>query len=56
MTIISKSDEQKTYESRIMREFGGNPNSKEHREYAEVIAARTQEANEKLLRMEKSRR
>ena len=53
MTIISKSDEQKMYESRILHQFGGDPNNKEHREHAEIIAVRTQEAYDKLTRSEK---
>ncbi len=56
MTIISKSDEQKRYEARIMRDFGGNSNNVEHREHAEIIAARTAEAMKKLNRMEADRR
>lgn len=41
--IIIKSDKTKQQERNIMRQFGGN-GSAEHREFAECINARTNEA------------
>lgn len=50
--VIIKSDERKAYENRVHNEFCGN-GTKEHREYAECIAARTQEALAEMKRKEK---
>ena len=50
--VIIKSDERRAYESRVLNDFGGNGTT-EHREYAECIAARTQEALAEMRRKEK---
>lgn len=41
--IIIKTDERKANETRILKDFGGNA-TKERREYAECIAAKSNEA------------
>lgn len=50
--LIIKSDERRAYENRVMRSFGANPASREQREAAEVVAARSGEAYRELKRME----
>lgn len=50
--VIIKSDQRRALERRMLREFGGNARSAEHREYAEVIAARTGEACRELNKMD----
>lgn len=50
--IIIRTDDRKAYESRVHNDFGGN-GTKEHREYAECIAARTQEAISEMKRKER---
>jgi len=54
--LIIKSDERRAYENRVMRSFGANPASREQREAAEVVAARSCEAYRELKRMEGKRR
>lgn len=47
-----KSEERRACEERVMRSFGVNAGSREQREAAEVIAARSSEAYGSLRRME----
>ena len=54
--IIIKSDERRAYENRVMRSFGANPASREQREAAEIVAARSSEAYNNLKRMEEKNR
>lgn len=54
--IIIKSDERRAQEERVMRSFGANPASREQREAAECIAARSREAYGELKRMEDKNR
>lgn len=54
--VIIKSDEQRAYENRVLRSFGGNRADSAAREAAAVIAARSQEAYNKMKRMEDKRR
>lgn len=54
--IIIKSDERRAYEDRVMRSFGANPASREQREAAEIVAARSSEAYNSLKRMEEKSR
>lgn len=51
--IIIKTDERRAYEDRVRRDFGG-ADTAEHREYAECIAARTNEAIKEMDRHERS--
>jgi len=53
--VIIKSDEQRQFEKQVLNSFGGNPESKEAREQAEIVARRSQEAVEQLKRMEERR-
>lgn len=50
--IIIKTDERKAYEKQVLNDFGGNGTT-ERKEYAECIAARTQEALAEMKRKEK---
>lgn len=54
--IIIKSDERRAYENRVMRSFGANPASREQREAAEIVAARSSEAYKTLRKMEEKSR
>ena len=54
--VIIKSDERKAYEQRVMRSFGVERGSREQKEAAEVVAARSAEAYKELKRMEVSSR
>lgn len=55
--VIIKSDERRAFEEKVMRDFGVNPGSADsaHREAAEAVAARSQEAYKELKRMEGKR-
>lgn len=50
--IIIKSDERRDYERRIAWSFGVHEGTREQREMAETIAARSSEAIDELKRME----
>lgn len=50
--VIIKTDERKAYENKVLNDFGGN-GTKERMEYAECIAARTNEAMAVMRRKEK---
>lgn len=54
--VIIKSEERKAHEEKVMRSFGVNPASREQREAAEIIAARSREAYGELKRMEDKNR
>lgn len=54
--IIIKSDERRAYENRVMRSFDANPASREQREAAEIVAARSSEAYKTLRKMEEKSR
>lgn len=55
MNVIIKSDETRRRENAVLREYGQNPNSKEARECAECVVARTDEAVKALRKMEGKR-
>lgn len=50
--VIIKSEERKAQEAAVMRSFGASASDKQAREYAACITARTNEAAQKLQRME----
>lgn len=52
MNVIIKTEERRECENRVHNDFGGN-GTREHREYAECIAARTQEALAEMKRKER---
>lgn len=54
--VIIKSDERRAYEDRVMRSFCANPASREQREAAEIVAARSNEAYKNLKKMEEKNR
>lgn len=54
--VIIKDDSRKAYEASILKSFGGNSKDVSHREYAECIAARTNEAVSQLRKMEENNR
>lgn len=54
--VIIKSDERKAYEQRVMHSFGVERGSREQKEAAEVVAARSAEAYKELKRMEDRKR
>lgn len=56
--IIIKSDERRTYEAKVRRSFGVDSPyaSKERREAADFVAARSQEAYKELKKMEEKKR
>lgn len=54
--VIIKKDERRAYEQRVMRSFGVKGGSREQKEAAEVVAARSAEAYKELKRMEDRRR
>ena len=54
--VIIKSDERRAYEQRVMRSFGVEKGSREQREAAEIVAARSTEAYHELKKMEGRKR
>jgi hypothetical protein len=52
VNIIVKSDETRRRENAVLREHGRSPRSKEARELAECVVARTGEAVTRLRKME----
>jgi hypothetical protein len=52
VNVIVKSDETRRRENAVLREYGRNSSSKEARELAACVVARTDEAVKQLRKME----